>query len=204
MDPVEPELAPNHVELVDERLDYPERIVIGQVGLATADLVVEKDLPAPDFRECLERLEIEEVERLLAAAPELDVFEAAAFGRTDRLRELLDEDPTLANAFGDDGFHPLGLASFFGHVDAARLLLDRGADVNALSTNENVQTAAIHAAAAAQGKDEATRYELVKLALEYGADPNLPQGGGFRAIDAARQNGDSRVEQLLIEHDAEG
>ncbi len=76
--------------------------------------------------------------------------------------------------------------------------------MNALSTNENVQTAAIHAAAAAQGKDEATRYELVNLALEYGADPNLPQGGGFRAIDAARQNGDSRVEQLLIEHGAEG
>jgi ankyrin repeat protein len=142
------------------------------------------------------------VDRLLAADPKLDVFEATAFGRSDRLRQLLDEDPSRANAFGDDGFHPLGLACFFGHLDAARLLLDRGADVDALSTNEHVQTAAIHAAAAAAG-DEATRYELVKLALEYGADPNLPQGGGFRAIDAARQNGDSRVEQLLLEHGAE-
>jgi uncharacterized protein len=141
------------------------------------------------------------VDELLAAVPKLDVFEAAAFGRTERLRELLDEDPTRANAFGDDGFHPLGLACFFGHLEAARLLLDRGADVNALSTNEHVQTAAIHAAAAAAG-DEATRYELVQLALEHDADPNLPQGGGFRAIDAARQNGDARVEQLLLEHGA--
>ena len=82
----------------------------------------------------------------------------------------------MANAFGDDGFHPLGLACFFGHPEAARLLLERGADVNTLSTNEHVQTAAIHAAAAAGG-DEATRYELVKLALEHGADPNLPPGG---------------------------
>jgi uncharacterized protein len=143
------------------------------------------------------------VDRLLAADPKLDVFEAAAFGRSDRLRQLLDEDPSRANAFGDDGFHPLGLACFFGHLDAARLLLDRGADVDALSTNEHVRTAAIHASAAAAG-DEATRYELVKLALERGADPNLRQGGGFRAIDAARQNGDSRVEQLLLEHGAEG
>jgi ankyrin repeat protein len=47
------------------------------------------------------------------------------------------------------------------------------------------------------------RYELVKLALDHGADPNLRQGGGFRPIDAARQNGDSRVEQLLLEHGAE-
>jgi ankyrin repeat protein len=143
------------------------------------------------------------VDELLAADPKLDVFEAAAFGRTDRLRELLDEDPSRANEFGDDGFHPLGLACFFGHVEAARLLLDRGADVNALSTNEHVQTAAIHAGAAAQGTDETTRYELVKLALEHGADPNLEQGGGFRAIDAARQNRDARIEQLLLENGAE-
>jgi ankyrin repeat protein len=143
------------------------------------------------------------VDELLAGDPKLDVFEAAAFGRTDRLRELLDEDPSRANEFGNDGFHPLGLACFFGHLEAARLLLDRGADVNALSTNEHVQTAAIHAAAAALGTDEATRYELVQLALEHGADPNLEQGGGFRAIDAARQNRDARVEQLLIEHGAE-
>jgi ankyrin repeat protein len=154
-----------------------------------------------DLLQALYRGEDEQVEKLLAVDPELDVFEAAAFGRSERLRELLDEDPSRANAFGDDGFHPLGLACFFGHLEAARLLLERGADVNALSTNEHVQTAAIHAAAAAAG-DEATRYELVKLALEHGADPNLPQGGGFRAIDAARQNGDARVEQLLLEHGA--
>jgi ankyrin repeat protein len=138
----------------------------------------------------------------MATDRELTVFEAAALGRADRTRELLDQDPALANAFGEDGFHPLGLACFFGHVDAARLLLERGADVNALSRNEHIQTAAIHAAAASEGKDESTRYELVELALDHGADPNLPQGGGFRAIDAARQNGDERVERLLLERGA--
>jgi uncharacterized protein len=155
-----------------------------------------------DLLQALYAGERDRVDELLAADPKLDLFEAAAVGRAERLRELLDEDPSRANAFGDDGFHPLGLACFFGHLDAARLLLDRGADVNALSTNEHVQTAAIHAAAAATG-DEAMRYELVKLALEHGADPNLRQGGGFRAIDAARQNGDARVEELLLEHGAE-
>ena len=149
-----------------------------------------------DVLQAIYRGDREEAERL-AAGRELDVFEASALGRTDRLRELLDADPSLVNAYGDDGFHPVGLASFFGHVDAARLLYERGADAN--------QTAAIHAAAAAgdTGQDEATRYELVKLALEHGADPNLPQGGGFRTIDAARQNGDERIEQLLLEHGAE-
>ena len=146
--------------------------------------------------------ESERVTELLANDPELDVFEAAALGNVPRLRVLLGADPSLANAFGDDGFHPLGLACFFGQVDAARLLLEHGADPNLLSRNEDIQTAALHAACAAQGVDEDVRYELVSLALEHNADPNLAQGGGFRPIDAARQNGDLRVEQLLLEHGA--
>jgi ankyrin repeat protein len=154
-----------------------------------------------DVLQAIYRGDRDEAERL-ARAKELTIFEAAALGRVDRVRELVDRDPALANAFGEDGFHPLGLACFFGHVDAARLLLERGADVNALSRNEHIQTAAIHAAAASEGKHESTRYELVELALDHGADPNLPQGGGFRAIDAARQNGDERVERLLLERGA--
>ncbi len=140
--------------------------------------------------------------RELAQDANLDVFEAAALGETARLQELLDEDRSSANAFGSDGFHPLGLACFFGHLAAARVLLDHGAEVDALSRNQHIQTAAIHAAAAS-GTGETTQYELIKLVLDYGADPNLPQGGGFRAIDAARQNGDERIERLLKEHGAE-
>ena len=156
-----------------------------------------------DVLQAIYRGDPDEAERL-AAGKELDVFEASALGRTERVRELLDADPSLVNAYGDDGFHPVGLASFFGHPETARLLYERGADANQLARNEHIQTAAIHAAAAAESKDEETRYELVKLALEHGAHPNLRQGGGFRAIDAARQNGDERVKQLLREHGATG
>ena len=56
--------------------------------------------------EALYRGDRDAVDGLLTADPTLNVFEAAALGRTDRLGELLDEEPTRANAFGDDGFHP--------------------------------------------------------------------------------------------------
>jgi ankyrin repeat protein len=158
-----------------------------------------------ELLEALYRGDADRVSELRARRPELNVFEAAAFGETGRLRELLDREPASANEYGDDGFQPLGLACFFGHVASARLLLERGADPNTLARNEHIQSNALHAAAASENKGPEVRYELCELLLDRGADPNVPQGiGGFRAIDAARQNGDERLEQLLKERGADG
>jgi uncharacterized protein len=151
-----------------------------------------------ELLDALHRGDEETVSRLLASQPELNVFEAAALGKADRLREILADEPENANAFGDDGFQPLTLACFYGHVDAARVLLEHGADPNTLGRHEHIQTNALHAAAASESKSRETRLELCKLLLEHGADPSISQGGTeFRAIDAARQNGDEELERLL-------
>ena len=150
-----------------------------------------------ELLEALHRGDDARVSELLAADPELDVFEAAALGRVDRLRELLADDPSKANAVGEDGFHPLGLAAFYGHVEATRLLLEQGADPNKLSSNERIEAGALHSAAAGE-KDDQKRYELCELLLESGADPNLRQGSGETALDTARQLGDNRLEELLL------
>jgi uncharacterized protein len=139
------------------------------------------------------------VEELLAADPELDVFEAAAVGETDRLRELLDDDPSRANAWAEDGFQPLGLASFFGHVGATRLLLERGAEVNSASRND-FKVMPLHSAAATS--DSEARYELARLLLDRGADPNARQQDEFTPLMSADQQGDERLRELLVRHGA--
>ena len=138
-------------------------------------------------------------DELLAADPGLDVFEAAAVGRTERLSDLLDEDPSLANAWAEDGYQPLGLASFFGHVEAARLLLRRGAEVNSASRND-FKVMPLHSAAATA--DPETRYELAKLLLEHGADANARQQDDFTPLMAADQHEDEQLRALLVEHGA--
>src|SRR5262245_52074725 len=140
------------------------------------------------------------VGELLAAGLELDVFEAAAVGDVERLRRQLDEDPSLANAWADDGFQPLGLASFFGHVEAARLLVERGAEVNSASRND-MKVMPLHSAVAT-GDPEA-RYQLAKLLLERGADANARQQDDFTPLMAAEHHGDERLRGLLVEHGAE-
>src|SRR5207247_10784621 len=108
------------------------------------------------------------------------------------------QDASRANPYGDDGSQRLILACCYGHVEAANVLLDAGADPSTLGRNPHSQTNALHAAVASENKGPELRYELAELLLERGADPSIPQGTNeFRAIDAARQNGDERLEALL-------
>lgn len=136
------------------------------------------------------------VEALRPGKPDLDVFEAAALGDVERLRELLDADPAAANATAPDGFHPLALAAFFGRPDAVRLLLERGADVRARGTGA-IRTTALEAAAAA---DETA---IARLLLDAGADPASAQPGGFTPLHAAAQNRNRELYDLLVARGAD-
>jgi ankyrin repeat protein len=109
----------------------------------------------------------ERAERLRAPDDDLSAYEAAAFGRTDRLSRLLADDPTNANAWSPDGFSTLHLAIFGGSEDAVRLLLEHGADVDALSTSDIAKVRPLGTAAFVD------RPDLEKLLLEAGADPAL-------------------------------
>jgi ankyrin repeat protein len=121
----------------------------------------------------------------------LDVFEAATVGDLERLRELLDEDAELVRARSVDTGTALHFAAFFGQPEAARMLLERGADPHAVSETFGDVTP-LHSAAAAQNRD------TVRALLAAGADPNARQGGGFTAVHAAAQNGDAEMLEDLL------
>ena len=73
------------------------------------------------------------LDALLAAGPDLDVFDAAALGHVNQLEILLGLDPSLADSRDTGGTTPLHLAARYGHAAAARRLLDAGADPSARS-----------------------------------------------------------------------
>jgi uncharacterized protein len=133
---------------------------------------------------------------LLDAEPELDVFEAAAVGRIERVRELVESDPALVSAFSPDGFTPLHLAAFFGYPDIARLLVEHGADTQAVARNP-MQVMPLHSAAAAR------QLEIAKLLVDRGADVNASQERGFTPLHEAAQNGDVELTRLLLERGAD-
>jgi ankyrin repeat protein len=132
------------------------------------------------------------VEELLKAGPALNIFEAAATGQTARVRELLAGNPALLNAYAPDGFHPLGLAAFFGNKTTVEALLQAGADVNQQS-RESMKVSALHSASAAR------RPDIAALLLAKGANPNLRAEGGVTVFHEAAATGKIEIAELLLE-----
>jgi ankyrin repeat protein len=133
-------------------------------------------------------------EVVATALPELDVCEAAALGRADLVRALVEADPSLARAVSPDGFTALHYPAFFGRgdaVEATRALLMAGADVNARSAND-FSVLPLHSAVA--GGHGA----VAALLIEAGADVNATQRHGWTPLHGAAQNGAAdTVERLL-------
>jgi ankyrin repeat protein len=131
---------------------------------------------------------IETVKRRVDA---LDIFEAAAFGEVDRLTELLSDEPSLVTSYSSDGFTALHFAAFFGRYEAAALLIERGAEVDAFGRGWMTGTA-MHSAVSRLQSD------VVRILLEAGANPNVRQSAGWTPLHAAAMNGDVTSVELLL------
>src|ERR1700676_4884266 len=112
---------------------------------------------------------------LVAADPTLAIFSAALFGDFEEIEKLLAANRSLVSAASPDGWLPLHLAAHFGHTDAVSALLNKGAQVNARSTNALLNTP-LHAATA--GRAQA----VAKLLLDAGANVNGRQNGGWTPL----------------------
>ncbi len=127
---------------------------------------------------------------------DLDIYEAAATGKSARVTELLRQEPALANAFAADGFQALGLAAFLGHLDTVQVLLSRGAAVNSASRN-SLRVMPLHSAIA-------NRHQAIsRVLIEHGADVNATQQENFTPLMEAAQNGDLETASLLLQHGAD-
>jgi len=131
---------------------------------------------------------------ILSHTPALDVFEAATAGDAKRIAELVDAQPSLANAVARDGYSPLGLASFFKRRDVVKALLERGAQPSVPSRDQGFTP--LHSAVATDAG--ARQSDIVRLLLEAGADPNAKSKEGGTPLHSAAFTGDLEIAELLL------
>jgi uncharacterized protein len=143
-----------------------------------------------------------------ANAGELDEFFAAAGkGVTARTREFLSMNPKLVNARNNDGVTALMGAAAGGHNETVRLLIERGADVNAaIDHNQKpVGNTSIYRKGmtalmfAAMGN----RLDTMKLLIARGADVNAKNCDGMTVLMYGVCMNHRDTAELLILHGAD-
>jgi len=126
----------------------------------------------------------------------LDIFEAAAVGDVLRLQDILAADPAAVHTFSGDGWTPLHLAAAFGTAESVDVLLQHGAQVDAVSRNPQ-RNQPLHAALAL-----ARNPETVRLLLAHGANPNATQTVRFTPLFSAATANRRDLAEMLIESGA--
>lgn len=127
---------------------------------------------------------------------QLDVYDASAIGDAERAAGWLAMQPALANTFSPDGFTPLGLAAFFGHLEIVNVLLMDHADPN-IASNNPMRVTPLHSAVAGN------HYAVAAKLIEAGANVNAIQADGFTPLMGAAQNGNLQMVELLLAHGAD-
>jgi len=121
-----------------------------------------------------------------------DFFTELALGSVPRITACLAAGGCTANSVDSRGFHPLMLVARRGHADAARLLIERGAAVNArhaMSGNTALMEAALG------GSDE-----IVRLLIDKGADRSIKNHSGKDAATLAADAGHASAAALIRDY----
>jgi ankyrin repeat protein len=121
-----------------------------------------------------------------------DIFALIDTSDNARLSAYLSARPQAAASRNLNNVSAILYAQYRRNHYAVRLLLllERGADPNAVSANV-ARTSALHGAAAAR------HVHVIKLLLAAGSDVDTRQGNGQTPLDAALKHGDEELEILL-------
>jgi ankyrin repeat protein len=142
------------------------------------------------------------IAHLRARGAYCDICTACHIGDLARVRQLVDQDRSLANRVADyvtyyvGSGSPLKNAASGGHLDIVQLLLDRGADPNLREEGIAPLGHALYAAVVNR------HYEIAKLLLEHGAYPNPPVESSMDALSRAIMNADQPMIDLLCSYGA--
>jgi ankyrin repeat protein len=140
-------------------------------------------------------------ELFLERGAELTIYAAVALADAPRIRELIHASPDLLRQIRSGG-GLLTVAVIHGHIDAVRLLLDLGADVDERMMLEEVEQPTPTWGMPLWYAALAGRLDIAKLLLDRGADPNANVYASGWPLRNAWIHKHEAVKQLLLDRGA--
>jgi hypothetical protein len=122
-----------------------------------------------------------------------DIYDACRKGNLELIKQLSKVNPDTINTPNKSGYTPLIIAGYRNQLEAVKVLLDLGANVNAVSEDGTVLTAACYKSNTA----------LVKILLEQHADVNVKNNAGTTPLMFAIMAENEEIVKLLIENKAD-
>lgn len=115
------------------------------------------------------------------------MLNASRDGDTAEIERLLANglDPNTSDAFNNT---PLSIAAHFGQTDAAKLLLNKGANIDGIRGQMTPLQCAIYGG----------HHDTANVLLSNNADPDLTDDYGMSALTIAAQKGDSKMVEALL------
>ncbi len=123
-----------------------------------------------------------------------EIHEAAAEGNLARVKELLNDNPTLIGERDDNGKTPLHRAAYAGQIELMDWLVKAGADVNEQTASNSV---ALHGAAY-YGQPEA-----VAFLIKNGADIDARNNYDYTPLLSASAGGYTDIAKVLLDAGAD-
>jgi ankyrin repeat protein len=117
-------------------------------------------------------------------------FLACELGDTSAVQSALRADPSFVRVRNGSGWTPLIVAAFNQQRDTVRVLLDFGADVNAIGNNGT--SVFMYAKTRVLNRPDED-YGLLQLLVDRGADLSSTDSRGLSVLDYVRQAGDQRL-----------
>ena len=122
-----------------------------------------------------------------------DIYDACRKGNLELIKQLSKVNPDTINTPNKSGYTPLIIAGYRNQLEAVKVLLDLGANVNAVSEDGTVLTAASYKSNTA----------LVKLLLEYQADVNVKNNAGTTPLMFAIMAENEEIVKLFLVNKAD-
>jgi ankyrin repeat protein len=214
-------LVANHPEFKNRS---PQEVLAAPIALADAQLVIAREYGFQSWAAL--KHDVEAAKRVASFRPHPSFAEAIAAivaGDIDKLRALLDAHPELVRARTnlEPPFHYFTGATLLHHlawnpsrgepvppnvVDIARLLLDRGADPNALTLGRSIGTTMGLIVTSRMASEANASGPLIELLRARGAkldvgtsETVIPDWGRRNVLDVALSNYATRAAEKLIE-----